>query len=441
MATDHEMREWARANGYQVGERGRLPERVIDAYHIAHPDNVNPNGTCSDCFQPKWASHREWCKFYVSTNAEVHAVTVAPTIELPTTYCSECWQDRTAHEATCSFYVPPVVADPVPVLPEVAETPENTPNDQEATITALIRSIAATAVTAAPAVDAEEVRAIVREEIKATEEALMAMVAEVSAPKVFNIHIPARETVTMDGPTHADFEKVVKIVGVGLHAYLVGPPGTGKTTLAGQVAEALGLQFGVVQCDPTMPASKLFGFIDANGSYRGTVFRDRYENGGVFLFDEIDNAHPGIIASINGAIANGHCAFPDGMVKRNVDFRCVAAANTFGTGATRAFVGRNQLDAATLDRFVTVEVGIDETLEEALTLGAFPENVALAKEWLVKVRAWRKGLGDLQVIISPRASTEGAKLLSVGFSMDEAADMKVWKGIDKGTRAKIERGY
>lgn len=31
-----EIRTWARANGYQVNERGRLPKGVVEAYDMAH---------------------------------------------------------------------------------------------------------------------------------------------------------------------------------------------------------------------------------------------------------------------------------------------------------------------------------------------------------------------------------------------------------------------
>jgi cobaltochelatase CobS len=410
--TDQEIRTWARNNGYQVGERGRLQENVKTAYHRAN------SVQCLECYQ-YGPMHHDWCS---KKGGQVETVETTYVEEFP---AEEEWQTVT---------LPPVPA-PIPVASTPALTVESTPNSADATFSALVAQIASTAVSALPAsLDETRVREI-------AEEVAINAVSELSAPKVYEIHVGDAPVKVMDGPTHQLFEKVTKIVGAGLHVYLVGPPGTGKTTLASQVADALSLQFGMISCDPTMPASKLFGFVDAGGEYRKTVFRDCYENGGVFLFDELDNAHPGIIASINGAIANGHCPFPDGMVKRNESFRCVAAANTFGTGATRQFVGRNQLDAATLDRFVTVVVGIDETLEEALTYANCPENVQIAREWLAKVRGWRGDVGDLQVIISPRAAIEGARLLSIGFTMDECAEMKVWKGIDASTRAKIERGY
>ena len=31
-----EVREWARANGYQVSDRGRVPSEVVEAYRAAH---------------------------------------------------------------------------------------------------------------------------------------------------------------------------------------------------------------------------------------------------------------------------------------------------------------------------------------------------------------------------------------------------------------------
>lgn len=432
MSDDQTIRNWARNNGYQVGERGRLQENVKEAYYREFPHlrpiHIAPNGYCSSC-------NRELPLHYSG----------CPTLN-PNGTCAECYNPVSMHRNWCSLAtkVEPIMTstyvDSLPTeeeLAPVASEPVEKAGNAAPALNDAVGSLAAALAALTPNVALDEGR------VREIAEEVAGKVLADAKPPVYEILIGDSAVVTYDKATHAKFGDVVKIVGAGLHAYLVGPPGTGKTTLCSQVAEALSLDFAMISCDPTMPASKLFGFVDANGTERRTPFWDAYENGGLFLFDEIDNAHPGIIAGMNSALANGHCAFASRIVKRSPNFRCVAAANTFGTGATRQFVGRNQLDAATLDRFVTVVVDIDEKLEEALTLGALSENVALAKEWLTSVRRWRKNAADkgLQVIISPRASIEGARLLGVGFGMATVAEMKVWKGMDASTRAKCEGGF
>ncbi len=398
------IRNWARAEGIQVGERGRLPKEVIDRYYAARTWETDPRGKVEEVAEfPDDFSVCQTCG--VTTSVGLDGL---------------CWVCRP-------------VADPA--VPETPEVPSSAlpPSDAASDLAAALQRAMAGIVTA-PELDETRVRDI------ALDVATEVLDAAINLPRVIEVHRADMPAITIDAHTHAQFETVVKVIGAGLNAYLVGPPGTGKTTLCGQVAEALGIPFAFISCDPTMPASKLFGFVDAGGNYRPTVFRDVFENGGLFLFDEMDNAHPGIVASMNTALANGHCAFPDGMVKKGVNARFAAAANTHGLGATRQFVGRNQLDAATLDRFVEVEIGIDEGLEESLTMAALTDNQALAREWLAKVREWRGNAAraNLQVIISPRSAIDGAKLLGQGFDMATVANMRVFKGMEAGTRAKVE---
>ena len=56
------------------------------------------------------------------------------------------------------------------------------------------------------------------------------------------------------------------------------------------------------------------------------------------------------------------------VAKRHKDFFLLANANTFGKGADRIYVGRNQLDGATLDRFQmgTYDMDYDRELEAQL---------------------------------------------------------------------------
>lgn len=119
-------------------------------------------------------------------------------------------------------------------------------------------------------------------------------------------------------------------------------------------------------CAQTSKA-ELLGFINANGNYIITEFRKAYEFGGVFVLDEVDAGNPNVLAVLNSALSNSVCSFADLMVKKHEDFVLIACANTFGFGSDRQYVGRNQLDAATLDRFSVIEFNYDETLEIALS--------------------------------------------------------------------------
>jgi MoxR-like ATPase len=86
----------------------------------------------------------------------------------------------------------------------------------------------------------------------------------------------------------------------------------------------------------------LTGFKSASGEYISTEFREAFEKGGLFLFDEIDASYPQAVLAFNAALANDYMDFPDKRILRHKDFYCIAAANTFGQGADRQYIGRNQ---------------------------------------------------------------------------------------------------
>ena len=103
-----------------------------------------------------------------------------------------------------------------------------------------------------------------------------------------------------------------------------------------------------------------------------TPFLEIYEGGGFFLFDEIDAANANTLMFINSALANDYFMVPqrfkNPIVRKHKDFRCIAAANTYGHGESVEYAARQQLDAATLDRFGTGIVPMDysKKVEEML---------------------------------------------------------------------------
>ena len=88
---------------------------------------------------------------------------------------------------------------------------------------------------------------------------------------------------------------ILKALKASCHIWLVGPAGSGKTTLAASAASELGLSHVALSVCGQTTKTDLLGFIDAHGVYRGTCFRQSYEHGGVFCLDEIDNADANVL--------------------------------------------------------------------------------------------------------------------------------------------------
>jgi cobaltochelatase CobS len=280
-----------------------------------------------------------------------------------------------------------------------------------------------------PELDEEKVRAICAE---ATEERVAELVSKLAVLSV-RVERPDVPPVTLDG-VHSMFPVALRLTAAGLHSYWHGGPGGGKSTAARQVAEALGRTFGYISLNPQTPDSRLLGFLDATGTYRRTVFRDCYEHGGIFCIDELDNAAPSLLTTINSALENGSAAFPDGLVERHKEFVLIGTGNTSGKGASPMFPERRPFDAAFAERFVYLEWTYDERLERAVALGHNPEAGTWV-DFVLKLRQWASG-NDPRLLVSPRASIRGAQLLALGFTPAEAADMAIFRGVDGDRRAK-----
>lgn len=232
------------------------------------------------------------------------------------------------------------------------------------------------------------------------------------------------------GLVHRDTAKVIAALSAGVNVYLYGPAGSGKTTLAEKCAQAFMLK--AYYAAKVESEYQLLGFKDAKGETVRTQFREAYEHGGVFLFDELDGSSPSAVVALNMALANGVCPFPDGMIPRHPDFKCIGAGNTKLTGANRQYAGRNQLDAASIDRFAFIEFGYDDELERALATDA---------TWCGYVQAVRAAVADrgLNHLVTPRATYDGCKLLAKGMDWDTVAGMVIYKGLDDATRTQIEQ--
>lgn len=206
------------------------------------------------------------------------------------------------------------------------------------------------------------------------------------------------------GVQHSKFETVLKFVANDEPVYLAGPAGSGKNVICKQVAQALGIDFYF--SNAVTQEYKLTGFTDANGKFHESQFYKAFTKGGLFMLDEMDASIPEVLIILNAAIANRYFDFPApiGKVEANPNFRVIAAGNTYGHGADSSYVGRNTLDAASLDRFAMIEIDYDERIEMNVTEG----NTELVKF----CHAFRKAAekNGIAITVSYRAMSRIAKM-------------------------------
>jgi MoxR-like ATPase len=276
----------------------------------------------------------------------------------------------------------------------------------------------------------------------------------VEAAKPLQISIAALNTsVTVGAGDHEATTHVMAAMAAGLNVMLVGPAGSGKSTIAIKCAEALGRRVGLKGAMSS--PGELTGYVlPGTGEVVQTEFRDFFVNGGCFILDEVDAGDPRALLDLQAALAGDRHDFPDGTLAKHPDFQCIATANTFGRGGNREYVGRCQLDAAFLDRWVVIEVGYDEALEDSLVgvsvagskthrplnpVAADQYN-AVAARWVQYVRTVREKVAksNKRVLVTPRATMAGIKLIMAGIDSQSVADMVIWKGLSDDQRVGVD---
>lgn len=223
---------------------------------------------------------------------------------------------------------------------------------------------------------------------KVTEKVLKAIGNSMSG-----INLNPKPSVSNGKLFHWQFELLKTVLEINKQALVVGGAGSGKTTIAEQIAEELGFdvekEFFVISLSAGVSEAHLSGRMVMNGDFISTKFLDIVENGGVILLDEFDNADPDVMVGLNSLLANGVISTPldktRDTVIRNENCYIIATGNTWGNGSngSSGYV-RKQHDAATLDRFSCskIELGTDARIID-LCYGITDENVKYPKPFML----------------------------------------------------------
>ena len=242
------------------------------------------------------------------------------------------------------------------------------------------------------------------------------------------------------GLRHRQVEELMQCIsirGYGGHRkniMIKGQMGGGKSTAVQQCAEALGLTYRYT--GQTEMKGDVLGVVHPiSQKYTPSEFVKTYTEGGVWVGEELDGWAPRACLALNVPLANGILTTPDGVThERHPDCVIIACTNTWGTGATTEYVGRNKLDAAFLDRFSPrMEWLYDSDLERT---AANDDEVVDAVQ-LARLNAESSGI---KVVISPRSSINIADMIRSGFDMRTAMHMDFLTGLDKAQTRTILEG-
>ena len=241
---------------------------------------------------------------------------------------------------------------------------------------------------------------------------------------VINVVVDGKKTTTKtEQVLDPNFENILKLVAAHENVYLYGPAGSGKNTIAEQIAEALGVEF--YYQNTLVTKFDVSGYKNAQGEYEETAFYKAWKNGGLFFADELDNSTAEAIIALNAALANGYYTFPNSgeKVAKHPDFYCIAAGNTNGQGATEEYCGRYQMDESSRDRFAFIEIGYNEKIEESICGGHLD-----ILEFVRDLRSVTKSL-RIKLICGYRAISRLAKFYDMNTKF--VLDSFIFKGIAK----------
>lgn len=262
----------------------------------------------------------------------------------------------------------------------------------------------------------------------------------------------------INGSVHPKLEILIRTVAAGDNAFLSGPAGSGKTTAARQVADALGMELFIQPV--ALDKFEATGFIDAGGTYRESAVYlwAKSKKPALLLIDEVDGWLAQALVALNPILDNCIGIFPGGQqFDINPSSRIIATGNTWGMGADAEYCGRNRLDAASLDRLgARIMWGYDESFERTICIEKYggacvdgkakkipkaagvqiiKHTVKLSQDIRTKIES-----AGTKILWGPRQTLGLCRRVAAGMSIAEALDLSALTQLPTERRANVLSG-
>lgn len=205
--------------------------------------------------------------------------------------------------------------------------------------------------------------------------------------------------------------------------YLVGPTGSGKSSIITQIAARLGIPLYVVSCHERMEIPELFGrFVVRSGDMEwvdGPFIQGLKDPASAWiLLDEADTLDPGTFVGLNALLEGRSIIVPEtGETIDPLRFgaRIIYAGNTAGNGDTTGlYQSTKRQNLASMGRFMMLEVGYANAAEEDQALGkAVPEVPSPIRQKMIEVANKVRDLfrnGEIEVTFCTRTLIRWAQL-------------------------------
>lgn len=237
---------------------------------------------------------------------------------------------------------------------------------------------------------------------------------------------------------------------------LVGPAGNGKTTVAKAAMQAHDYEYLEIDCTEfTEPADLIGGMlIKAENGGTSSVWVDgpvtrAFKEGLGLVINEFDALNPRAALCLQSVFQDGGrdkqgryvttvgCPNHDRVYPKS-DCPIIISLNTYGTGGSRQYVGRNTMDAASMDRLTIITTGYEN---EAAILRAHGYSQSIGEKlekWANDVRGVIEG-NTLKVILSNRTLIRMAQALEVyGWNWRKTVEKEFLGRFEPGVRDVLE---
>jgi len=221
---------------------------------------------------------------------------------------------------------------------------------------------------------------------------------------------------------------------------VVGPCGNGKTTGVEVALGALGMPFVSLSCTDRTEVLDLVGgtVLTATGEeWRDGLVTRAFREGLAVVLDEADTLDPRVMMALQNALQDagpdGRARYintPDGRVYPAAACPIVLCMNTHGGGGSRAYNGRNKLDAASLDRLSFISTGYENEVKILTARGYKVRTAEQIVEWAQATRQKIDEAG-MAMTLSPRTLLRMAQCIDTfGWTLRMAAEVEFFSRME-----------